>query len=150
MLAAILWRRRVAASRPVPAEAPAVVALRALDELERDGAHLADPDRFYVTVSSILRRYLEGQFGLRAPEQTTEEFLAAAEAGTAFDREQQRTLRAFLAACDAVKFARARPLADETARITATARGFVHATANAAAGPASAAAGAPAAGETAP
>ena len=150
VLAAILWRRRVAASRPVPAEAPAVVALRALDELERDGAHLADPDRFYVTVSSILRRYLEGQFGLRAPEQTTEEFLAAAEAGTAFDREQQRTLRAFLAACDAVKFARARPLADETARITATARGFVHATANAAAGPASAAAGAPAAGETAP
>ena len=65
-----------------------------------------------MAVSSILRAYLEGRFGLRAPEQTTEEFLAAAEAEPAFDREQQRTLRAFLAACDAVKFARARPSAE--------------------------------------
>ena len=145
VLAVILRRRRVAASRPVPAEPPAVVALRALDELERDGALMADLDRFYVTVSSILRGYVEAQFGLRAPEQTTEEFLAAAEAGAAFDREQQRTLRAFLAACDAVKFARAQPSAAETTRITATVRGFVHATADAESVAASSAA--PAAGE---
>ena len=144
-MAAIRWRRRVAASRPVPVEPPGVVALRALDELGCDQALKADLDRFYVAVSSILRVYLEGQFGLRAPEQTTEEFLAAAEAEPAFDRGQQRTLRAFLAACDAVKFARARPSADETARIIETARGFVQATADAA--EASASAPAPAAGE---
>ena len=141
--AAIRWRRRVAASRPVPVEPPGVAALRALDELERDQAYKADPDRFYVTVSSILRVYLEGRFGLRAPEQTTEEFLAAAEAEAAFDRDQQRTLRAFLAACDAVKFARARPSAEETTRIIGTARGFVLATAEAA----EASAPAPVAGE---
>ena len=145
VVAAIRWRRRVAASRPVPVEPHAVVALRALDELERDRALTADLDRFYVTVSSILRRYLEAQFGLRAPEQTTEEFLAAAEAEPAFDREQQRTLRAFLAACDAVKFARARPSAAESARIIDTARGFVQATADAAEAPAHASA--PTAGE---
>ncbi len=144
-MTAIRWRRRVAASRPVPVEPPGAVALRALDELERDQALKADLDRFYVAVSSILRVYLEGQFGLRAPEQTTEEFLAAAEAEPAFDRGQQRTLRAFLAACDAVKFARARPSADETARIIDTARGFVQATADAA--EASASAPAPAAEE---
>ncbi|MDE0221336.1 MAG: hypothetical protein OXJ90_18860, partial [Spirochaetaceae bacterium] len=132
VVAAIRWRRRVAAGRPVPVEPPGVVALRALDELERDEALKADLDRFYVTVSSILRVYLEGRFGLRAPEQTTEEFLAAAEAEPAFDREQQRTLRAFLAACDAVKFARARPSAGQTGRIIDTARGFVLATADAA------------------
>ena len=141
VVAAIRWRRRVAAGRPVPVEPPGVVALRALDELDRDEALKADLDRFYVTVSSILRAYLEGRFGLRAPEQTTEEFLAAAEAEPAFDREQQRTLRAFLAACDAVKFARARPSPEETARIIGTARGFVLATAGAAE------AAAPAAGE---
>ena len=141
VVAAIRWRRREAAGRPVPIEPPGVVALRALDELERDEALKADLDRFYVTVSSILRVYLEGRFGLRAPEQTTEEFLAAAEAEPAFDREQQRTLRAFLAACDAVKFARARPSAGQTARIIDTARGFVLATADAAE------AAAPAAGE---
>lgn len=141
VVAAIRRRRRVAAGRPVPVEPPGVVALRALDELERDPALKADLDRFYVAVSSILRVYLEGRFGLRAPEQTTEEFLAAAEAEPAFDREQRRTLRAFLAACDAVKFARARPSAGQTARIIDTARGFVLATADAAE------AGAPAAGE---
>ena len=144
-LAAVRWRRRVAALRPVPVDPPAVVALRALDGLERDGALMADPDRFYVVVSSILRAYLEARFGLRAPEQTTEEFLAAAEAGSAFDREQQRTLRAFLAACDAVKFARARPSPAETVRMVDTARGFVRATADAAEAPASAPA--PGAGE---
>ena len=69
----------------------------------------------------------------------------AAEAEPAFDREQQRTLRAFLAACDAVKFARARPSAAETARIIDTARGFVQATADAAEAPAHASA--PTAGE---
>ena len=139
--AAIRRRRRVAASRPVPIEPPGVVALRALDELERDPARKADLDRFYVTVSSILRVYLEGRFGLRAPEQTTEEFLAAAEAEPAFDREQQWTLRAFLAACDAVKFARARPSDEATARTIDTARGFVLATADVTETPA------PAAGE---
>ncbi len=135
-IAAVLRRRRPAARRPAPAEPPAAIALRALDELERDGTLRADLDRFYVAVSSILRRYVEARFGLRAPEQTTEEFLAAAEAGAAFDRERQRMLRAFLAACDAVKFARARPPAAETMRVTATARGFVHATAQAEAAPA--------------
>ncbi len=144
-VAAVRWRRRVAALRPVPVDPPAVVALRALDGLERDGALMADPDRFYVAVSSILRAYLEARFGMRAPEQTTEEFLAAAEAGSAFDREQQCTLRAFLAACDAVKFARARPSPAETVRMVDTARGFVRATAVAEAAPA--AAPAPGAGE---
>jgi len=145
VVAAIRWRRRVAAGRPVPVEPPGVAALRALDELERDDALKADLDRFYVAVSSILRAYLEGRFGLRAPEQTTEEFLAAAEAEPAFDREQRRTLRAFLAACDAVKFARARPSAEETARIIDTARGFVRATAHA--GATEVSAPAPASGE---
>lgn len=137
--AAVRRRRRAAARRPAPVEPPAVIALRALDGLERDDALRADPDRFYVAVSSILRRYVEARFGLRAPEQTTEEFLAAAEAEATFDRERQRTLRAFLAACDAVKFARARPSAAETTHVTATARGFVHATAEAASAAANAA-----------
>ena len=144
-LAAGRWRRRVAALRPAPVDPPAVVALRALDGLERDVVLMADPDPFYVAVSSVLRAYLEAQFGLRAPEQTTEEFLAAAEARSAFDREQQRTLRAFLAACDAVKFARARPSPAATTRIVDTARGFVQATADAEEAPASASA--PGAGE---
>ena len=132
-LTVILWRRRVVANRPPQVVPPAELALRALDALERDGALSADLDRYYVAVSSVLRRYVEAQFGLRAPERTTEEFLAEAEAAGRFDGEQQRTLRAFLAACDAVKFARARPSPAETTRIAATARGFVHATAAAAA-----------------
>ena len=34
-------------------------------------------DAFYVELSSIVRRYLEDRFELRAPELTTEEFLAS-------------------------------------------------------------------------
>jgi hypothetical protein len=67
---------------------------------------------FYQGVSDILRRYLERRFGLRAPERTTEEFLAELSTDNALNAEQKQLLKQFLQHCDLVKFAKLAP--DET------------------------------------
>ncbi len=109
-----LWlrRRTRAESRPVP-PAPHERALRALQDLERRTAFPdADPELFFVEVSSIVRTYLEDRFSLRAPEQTTEEFIRAAASSAVLRLEHQHLVEAFLVECDLVKFARYRPGAD--------------------------------------
>jgi hypothetical protein len=106
--AVLLWRRRPAvAGRPQPAH---LIALAELDRLQQD--ELGDEDRleaFYVRLSTILRRYLGARFGLRAPMQTTEEFIdglpGAAQALTPY----RTLLSTLLAGFDLVKFARHRP-----------------------------------------
>jgi len=65
----------------------------------------SDMEAFYIEISSIIRRYLEDRFELRAPELTTEEFLAVAGNSGALSREHQRLLRDFLRQADLVKFA---------------------------------------------
>jgi len=52
-----------------------------------------------------LRRYIENRFGLQAPEQTTEEFLASLRTGTTLVQQYQTLLSEFLNECDMVKFA---------------------------------------------
>ena len=54
-------------------------------------------------------RYVEGRFGIRAPEQTTKEFLQAARHHPSIREDHQRMLAAFLRAADMVKFAAQRP-----------------------------------------
>jgi hypothetical protein len=62
-------------------------------------------DAFFVKLSGIVRRYLEGRFGLLAPEFTTEEFLEALSASPELVRSQRELLRGFLQRADLVKFA---------------------------------------------
>jgi hypothetical protein len=62
-------------------------------------------DRFYVALSGIVRRYLEGRFGLHSPEQTTPEFLDSLSRSPDLTREHQDLLREFLEGADLVKFA---------------------------------------------
>lgn len=71
--------------------------------------NLPGRDRFkdyYIELTMVVRRYFERRHGLRAPRQTTEEFLAAAVSrGPEFGAETVAGLRAFLEAADLVKFA---------------------------------------------
>lgn len=60
---------------------------------------------FYVELTLVVRRYIERSHSVRAPEQTTEEFLAAAAKSPAFTAETLASLRAFLQSADLVKFA---------------------------------------------
>lgn len=82
---------------------------RAMAELQRLlGRNL--PQRglfkeFYIELTAVVRRYIERCHGIRAPEQTTEEFLAAAANHAAFTPEVLSSLRTFLESADLVKFA---------------------------------------------
>ncbi len=62
-------------------------------------------DTFFVGLSSIVRRYLEDRFELRAPELTTEEFLEEATQASDLSSDHQRLLQGVLRSSDLVKFA---------------------------------------------
>ncbi|RJP76870.1 MAG: DUF4381 family protein [Desulfobacteraceae bacterium] len=64
---------------------------------------------FYQKISDILRRYIENRFGVNAPEQTTEEFLAGMDSQNVIATVHKPLLRSFLAQCDLVKFAEHNP-----------------------------------------
>lgn len=101
-------------------------ALRELDVLlDRDliGKNLVK--EFYIELTLIVRRYVERAHAIRAPEQTTEEFLAAASRNPRFTAEVVRRLKAFLEAADLVKFAAHRPESGAVARAIGTAREYV-------------------------
>lgn len=85
-------------------------------------------DSFYVELSSIVRRYLEDRFELRAPELTTEEFLNSIGQSSELSREHQSLLREFLKQADLVKFAGIRPTADVIEASLAAARSFLEET----------------------
>ncbi|KAB2663190.1 MAG: hypothetical protein DVB31_10995 [Verrucomicrobia bacterium] len=102
-----LWlhRRKAAAAGAAP-ENPADIARRRLDAAR---AVWSDPRAFGIEVSAALREYLEARYGLRAPEQTTEEFLEDLRARPLLETRHQGVLAAFLEQCDLLKFAGARP-----------------------------------------
>ena len=81
-------------------------ALYELDKLLRKGL----PGRgfykdFYVELTMVVRRYIERQYGVRAPNLTTDEFLRAAGSNAAFTQASITELKAFLQSADLVKFA---------------------------------------------
>ena len=93
--------------KPVP---PHQVALDALDSLRAKGwIETLTIEPFYVELSAIVRRYLEGRFGLRAPERTTEEFIRDALTSRKLSDAHQNLVAGFLEQSDLVKFARHAP-----------------------------------------
>ena len=122
-------RRRRAIVAPVHAVPPDLVAIAALEKLRLSlpGTIEAVPP-FVDAVSSVLRRYVEDRFGLRAPESTTEEFLALVAERRDALAGRQPELQRFLGACDRVKFARERPAPAAATPLLDVAEGFVEAT----------------------
>lgn len=111
LAALALWRYL---RRSAPVVAPALpaweVALNRLRELnQRDLPATGKLDIFYVDLSSILRYYVEDRFRIRAPEQTTQEFIEDAASQGVFSEVQQQFLAEFLRQCDRIKFARLQP-----------------------------------------
>ena len=82
---------------------------------------------YYIEVSDIIRRYLEGRYSIRAPEMTSREVLQELEdTDVAWDVHDRFT--AFLEHCDLVKFAKHRPSPTACALIVPDARALVDAT----------------------
>ena len=116
-------RRRALREARVSAYEEAVRRLQALEARGAPDARTADS--WYVELSSIVRRYLEGRYGVRAPELTTEEFLQEARRAAGLAADQRELLTAFLERCDRVKFAGYRPDPDESMATLKAARAFV-------------------------
>lgn len=118
-----LWKRRQPkVVTPVVAPlTPYEIAMQALQRLREENPAV---EAFYTRLSDIVRQYIEARFGLRAPERTTEEFLAEA----ALSPEYMALLGAFLSECDLVKFARYEPEAADRQRAFAAAEKFVEET----------------------
>ena len=81
--------------------------------------------QFYIEFTMIVRNYIERQHSVRAPEQTTEEFLEAASRDPRFTEAVLEKLRAFLEAADLVKFARHLPGNEAVANATDTAEEYI-------------------------
>ena len=111
----------------VPALPPDIVALRAIDEMEKKDIP-TDPeeiDHWYVQLSGIVRTYIEGRFALNAPCLTTEEFFILAQKSNVLNEQQQQLILKLLEHSDRVKFTDFIPSRAESDEMLALARQFV-------------------------
>lgn len=81
--------------------------------------------RFFTELSLIVRHYIERAHAIRAPEQTTEEFLRIVSEDARFTKEVLEKLAEFLQNSDLVKFAAWRPDDAVAARAVITAREYI-------------------------
>ena len=104
-----LWRRPKLVIE-APKATPWEVAYQRLQELDKRQLPKAGKyGVYYVDLSSILRYYIEDRFAVRAPEETTPEFISEAAKSGKFSELQQQSIAAFLRHCDNVKFAQYDP-----------------------------------------
>jgi hypothetical protein len=108
-LVLVLVSRR---KKAVPLEkklTPKELAFLEFKQLLESGLIEGDIKIFYVELTGIVRRYIERTTGIRAPEQTTEEFLWEIGGKEIFSGDEQSRLQRFLEAADLVKFAAFKP-----------------------------------------
>src|SRR5207237_10513289 len=97
--------------RRLSPEKIAHAALAALLQEDLPGRGLIK--EFYLRLTGIVRQYIEDTTGLRAPEQTTEEFLRDMSSRAAFPPDRSVRLAEFLEAADMVKYAGQQPPEDQ-------------------------------------
>jgi hypothetical protein len=123
-----LWRllRRVQRAVKLSRMSPRERALTELAELlAKDLLTKQQVKLFYFELTMIVRAYVERAHAIRAPEQTTEEFLQAVSQDLRFSSEVVNRLRAFLQAADMVKYAAYRPDRPTVDQALATARNYI-------------------------
>jgi LPXTG-motif cell wall-anchored protein len=131
VLAIVLWRRRK--RRPIEPKrltaleiAHAALARLLAEDLPARGLF----KEFYLRLTGIVRQYVEDTTGIRAPEQTTEEFLRDMRSRAVFPHERSNRLAEFLEAADLVKYAGQEPQQQEIDQSIARAQEFVNAKAS--------------------
>lgn len=114
-------RIRVHPAQPVPVKPPHELAYERLGLLKLENGKIKE---YYIELSDIIRRYIEGRYEIGAPTQTTFELY----------REMRRVkirygdiemIKEFLNACDMVKFAKHIPVPEAIERDTKTAKEIV-------------------------
>ncbi len=124
-------RRQGEALFPARREPPRPAHEIALEELDRlfhsDLLERGEIKLFHIRISEIIRRYVEGRFGVPALDMTTSEILDSLRDGVLDDNERE-TLRVFLEDCDLVKFAKYVPTKEEIDATVDRAYTFVRST----------------------
>jgi hypothetical protein len=95
-------------SRVAPPKPPEILARERLENLKRSNySGTNNYQAYYVELSDILRRYLEGRYLISAPDKTTAEL--SKELKLILERSDVASLRDFLERSDMIKFAKASP-----------------------------------------
>jgi len=109
-----LLARRQRKEETAPSLTPSEQANLEFERLMRDDPLArGETNTFFVEMTAIVRRYIERSTGVRAPEQTTEEFLRAMRTHASFPTDTRDRLKEFLESADLVKFAAQVPVRDE-------------------------------------
>jgi len=125
---ALLWYRRChkTAAELEARKSPEEIANAEMRALLAQNLHgRGEFKEFYVGLTGIVRRYIEATTGVRAPEQTTEEFLRDVREREVFPRERAAQFGQFLEAADLVKYAAQEPGARQVEEAIARAQEFV-------------------------
>ena len=128
ILVSLLWFTRNPKSKSVsvPARPPAEIASEQLQQLLAENLPAQGlVKEFYLRLTAIVREFIEGSTGIRAPEQTTEEFLRDSRLGEVFSKSQSDSLKEFLEAADMVKYAGSLPESSQIERSIERAREFI-------------------------
>ncbi|MEM8735804.1 MAG: hypothetical protein AAGG44_16360, partial [Planctomycetota bacterium] len=127
IVATVVWLKRRKLVRKANAYEVAMARLRPLLNQQASG-QAVDADEFFVSISSVVRRYLEDRYDLKAPDLTTDEFLQLAAGEPELSTEHQTLLGEFLSQADVVKFAGVQVTRDEMQRSTELAVRFLEET----------------------
>jgi hypothetical protein len=126
ILIAIKTVKRITRKIKIRSMSPRQRALFELHELEKkDLISKQFIKQFYLELTMIVRRYIEQAHGIRAPEQTTEEFLQASANSGLFKSDVLRKLKEFLYQADLVKFAAFKPDAQTVNLSLSTAKDYI-------------------------
>ncbi|MBF0239605.1 MAG: DUF4381 family protein [SAR324 cluster bacterium] len=120
------WRKRKRRETIVPERPPHETAYEALEHLVRENLiEKGEIKEYYLRLSNILRHYIEHRFLIKAPEQTTEEFLTELRNHERLAGYHKDLLKNFLKHCDLVKFAKHQPQQDEIQQAFHACRQFI-------------------------
>lgn len=122
------YRRTGAIIRKKPQLPPYEAAVKALEELK--ARHLwenGQVEEYFVSLTDILRTYIDKRFHVSAPEMTTQQFLTEAMTNDRL-KEHADELGRLLELADFVKFARMQALPDENTEAYNIVKGFVEST----------------------
>jgi len=123
LIVTAIVRRKHHRTPTEPPQSAGQIAERELAELRASEIAKSDVKEFYVRLTGIVRRYIEGTTGVRAPEQTTDEFLREIGQLKLFSTTEQTRFGEFLEAADLVKYAAYAPSDnDVTESLTRAAR----------------------------
>lgn len=122
MIALIVWLlARYLPRNPVkrlmkpapPAEPSHLIALRELGRLKDEQLwQKGEIKEYYSRLSEILRRYIDGRFGISSPELTTDETVRMLQRAAVLQQSEMSVIKEILSVSDMVKFAKYLPQAE--------------------------------------